>query len=353
MQRRSLGILFALAAVLAPLPAQTAEIRLARQFSMGYLQLNVMEQQKLIEKHARVLGVPDVKVSWVTFNGPAAMNEALLSGTIDIATGGTPGLLILWDRTKGTAQEVRAIAALSSQPFLLNTREPRITSLKEVKDSDRIAVPAVKVSIQAIMLQMAVAKTFGAGNFARFDPLTVSMPPPDATLALLSGGGEINMVFSVPPFQHQQLEKSGVTTVLNSYDVMDGPHAFTVAWTSARFREKSPVLYKALLAALEEATDIVNKDKRAAAALWIAEFPVEAAARFRRPHRVGPAGALDAGAGEHDEVRPLHAFGRHAPHLAGLVAGLFLSRHSRPGRELKRFRGRVTSSAPDRPVARR
>jgi NitT/TauT family transport system substrate-binding protein len=271
MQRRSAIILLLLVAMVAADPAPAAEIRLARQFSMGYLQLNAMENQKLIEKHARALGVPDVKVSWVTFNGPGAMNEALLSGSIDIATGGTPGLLILWDRTKGTAQEVRGISALSSQPFLLNTREPRITSLKDVKESDRIAVPAVKVSIQAIMLQMAAAKTFGASSFAKFDPLTVSMTPPDATIALLSGGGEINMVFSVPPFQHQQLEKAGVTTVLNSYDVMDGPHTFTVAWTSARFRDKNPELYKALLAALEEATELVNRDKRAAAALWIAD----------------------------------------------------------------------------------
>jgi NitT/TauT family transport system substrate-binding protein len=118
---------------------------------------------------------------------------------------------------------------------------------------------------------MAGAKAFGAGSFAKFDPLTVSLSPPDATIALMSGGGEINIAFSVPPFQHQQLEKPGITTVLNSYDVMDGPHSFTVAWTSARFREQNPVLYRALLAALQEATDIVNKDKRAAAALWIAD----------------------------------------------------------------------------------
>ena len=50
---------------------------------------------------------------------------------------------------------------------------------------------------------------------------------------------------------------------------MGGSHSFTVAWTSAKFREKNPVLYKALIAALREATDIVNKDKKAASALWI------------------------------------------------------------------------------------
>jgi NitT/TauT family transport system substrate-binding protein len=249
--------------------AQVPEIRFARQFSMGYLQLNVIESQKLIEKHAKAFGLPEVKVSWYTFNGPAAVNEALISGSIDIASGGTPGLLVLWSKTKGTPQEVRGISALSSQPFLMNTRNPNVKTVADLKDNDRIAVPAVKVSIQAIMLQMAAAKTFGPANFAKLDSLTVSMSPPDATIALMSGGGEITNVFSVPPFQHQQLEKPEIRTVLNSYDVMDGPHSFTVAWTTAKFREQNPALYKALMAALQEATGIVNNDKRAAAALWI------------------------------------------------------------------------------------
>src|SRR5476651_319860 len=152
------AVLTALAASAAPVAAQVPEIRLARQFSMGYLQFNVMEHQQLIEKHARALGIPEVKVSWLTFNGPAAVNDALLSGQIDIATGGTPGLLLLWSKTKGTPNEVRGISAMSSQPFLLNTRNPAIKTVTDLKDTDRIAVPAVKVSIQAIMLQMAAVK---------------------------------------------------------------------------------------------------------------------------------------------------------------------------------------------------
>jgi len=256
-------------ALLVLSPASAAEIRLARQFSMGYLQLNVMEHQQLIEKHAKALGLNDVKVSWSTFNGPAAINDALISGNIDIATGGVPGLLVLWARTKGTPQEVRGISALSSQPFLLNTRDPAIKSIKDFKDTDRIAVPAIKVSVQAITLQMAAAKAYGVKGFDTLDPLTVSMSPPDATIALLGGKSEVTSVFSVPPFQYQQLENSAVHTVLNSFDVMGGSHTFTVAWTTAKFRDGNPALYKALMAALKEATDIVNKDKRAAGALWI------------------------------------------------------------------------------------
>jgi len=268
VKRLSLILSAALLCV-APLTADAQEIRIARQFSMGYLQFNVMEHDRLLEKHAAALGLKDVKITWATFNGPDAMNNALISDSIDIVAGGVPGLLTLWNRTRGTANEVKGISALSAQPFLLNTRDERIKSITDLKDSDRIALPAVKVSVQAVTLQMAAAKQWGAKEFGKLDPLTVSMSPPDSTIALLSGSGEINNVFGVPPFQQQQLEKPGVRTILNSYDVMDGPHTFTVAWTSARFREKNPVLYKALFAALKEATEIVDKDRKKAAGYWI------------------------------------------------------------------------------------
>src|SRR5262249_13755811 len=106
--------------------AEAQEIRLAKQFSLGYVQFNVLDHQKLIEKHAKAAGLGDVKVNWATFNGPNVMNDALIAGTVDVVAGGVPGLVTLWAKTAGTAQEVRGISALSSQPFLLNTRNPDI-----------------------------------------------------------------------------------------------------------------------------------------------------------------------------------------------------------------------------------
>jgi len=246
----------ALLGLLPQASAQTPEIRLAEQFSIGYLQLNVMKHQQLIEKHAKALGIPNAKVSWFKFNGPTAVNEALISGNIDIG----------------------------SQPFLLNTSNPAIKSIADFKDSDRIAVPAVKSSVQAFALQMAAAKVFGAKEFEKLDPLTVAMTPPDATIALLKGGAQISAAFSVPPFQYMQLEDPKIHTVLNSFDVMGGSHTFTAIWTPAKFRDGNPVLYKAFIAALKEATEIVNKDKRAAAALWIedskSKLPLDTAAKI-------------------------------------------------------------------------
>ena len=263
----------------APALAQVPEIRFARQFSMGYLQFNVMEKHQLVEKHAKAAGIPEVKVIWATFNSPAAMNDALLSGSVDIVSGGVPGLLTIWARTQGTANAVKGVTAFSSQPILLNTRSPTIKSITDYTDKDKIAVPAVKISVQAMMLQMAAAKQWGQTNFAKLDPLTVGMTPPDATIALLSDSSEITSVFSVPPFQYQQLEKPGVHTVLNSTEVFGGPHTFTVAWTSSQFRDKNPALYKALIAAFQEATEMLNKDVKPAAQYWIddvkSKLPVE------------------------------------------------------------------------------
>jgi NitT/TauT family transport system substrate-binding protein len=259
----------ALAALASTALADVPEIRFARQFSMGYLQFNVMQRHGLVEKHAKAAGIPELKVVWATFNSPAAMNDALLSGSVDIVSGGVPGLLTIWSRTRGTPIAVKGIAAFSSQPILLNTRVPRIKTIADFTPQDKIALPAVKVSVQAMMLQMAAAKQWGQANFAKLDPLTFGMSPPDSTIALLSDSGDITSVFSVPPFQYQQLEKPGVHSVLNSYDVFGGPHTFTVAWTSSQFRDRNPALYKALIAAFEEATQMLNEDVRPAAQYWI------------------------------------------------------------------------------------
>jgi NitT/TauT family transport system substrate-binding protein len=248
--------------------AEVSEVRLAQQTSMGYMQFSIMDRYKLIEKYAKAAGLGDVKVFWDTFNGPDHMNDALLSGRVDFVSGGVPGLVTLWEKTVGTPQEVRGVSALSSQPFFLNTREANLKSIRDFSAKDKIALPAVKVSVQAVTLQMAAAKEFGDANYAKLDPLTVSVSPPDATAALLSGAGEINNAFSVPPFQYQQLEKAGIRTLLNSFDVMGGPHTFTVIWTSKKFRDANPKLYGAVFSALQEASDIIGKDRRAAAQIW-------------------------------------------------------------------------------------
>ncbi len=244
--------------------AEVSEVRIAKQFGLGYLQLMIMEDRKLIEKHAAAAGLGDVKSTWATFRSSDVMNDALISSTIDFVCLGIPGLATIWSRTRDNI-DVRGAAGLNLIPLYLNTRNPAVKRLADFTDNDRIAMPAIKVSMQAILLQMAAAQTFGEANFGKFDHLAVSMAHPDATVALLSGRSEITANFSSAPFQYRQLKSPGIHKVLSSTDVLGGPISFNVVATVEKFRAANPLVYASVLAALDEATAIINADKRRAA----------------------------------------------------------------------------------------
>src|SRR5436190_8229513 len=248
--------------------AELAEIKVAQQYGIGYLPLMLMEEQKLVEKYAKANGIPDLKVGWAKFAGGNVMNDALLSNSLQFASGGVGPLVTLWSRTKGSL-DVKAVAAINSMPLFLNTRNPAVRTIKDFGDSDKIALPAVKVSIQAVTLQMAAEKAFGEGQQNKLDSLTVSLAHPDAQAALLSGQSEIDAHFSSPPFQYQQLKNPAVHTVLNSYDVLGGAATFNVVWTTSKFRTENPKLYDAVVKALDEATALINQDRRWAAEAYL------------------------------------------------------------------------------------
>ena len=248
--------------------AEQAELRIAKQYGLGYLQMMVMEDQKIIEKNARAAGLGELKVTWATFRSSDVMNDALLSASVDFVCLGIPGIATIWGKTKG-GLDVKAASGFNFLPLQLNTRNPNVKSIRDLTEKDKIAMPAVKVSMQAIVLQMAAAQVFGEANYAKLDGLTVSMAHPDAMATFLSGGGEINNHFTSPPFIQKELEKPGITKVLNSVDVMGGPISFNVVAATSKFYNENPKLYAVFMKSIEEATDFINKDKRAAAEIYI------------------------------------------------------------------------------------
>ncbi|MFQ5936775.1 MAG: ABC transporter substrate-binding protein [Acidiferrobacterales bacterium] len=247
---------------------EIGQIRIARQFGSGYLPLMVMRQFALIEKHASAAGLGNIQVRWTLYPSGQAMNEALRLGFLDFASGGVVPLLKSWDRTR-ESRNVRGIAALASMPLYLNTRRIKVRSLRDFTDQDRIALPAVQTSIQAVILQMAAAQAFGPGGYTRLDKLTVSMPHPQARDALLAGKSGITGHLTSPPFQYEELQDRHVHRVLNSYDVLGGSATFTTLWTTSQFRELNPRTFRAVYDALREAVDILNRNKREAAKIFI------------------------------------------------------------------------------------
>jgi NitT/TauT family transport system substrate-binding protein len=258
----------AAAALASPGHAEVPEVRIARQFSMGYLQFNVIEHEHLIQKHAAALGIPEVKVTAMRFNGPASMNDALLSDSVDIVGGSPNGMFTLWAKARGTPQEVRAITALVTLPYAITSNDPAITSIADLDKCKKIPVPSVKVSSPAVTIQMAAAKLYGIKAFSRFDAATVTMSPADSTIALLTGSGDVNCVVALPPYLQQQLEHPNIHVVASSFD-LTGRTTYTLAYTSRRFHDRDPKLYQAVYDALTEATGLVRSDLRTASRDWI------------------------------------------------------------------------------------
>jgi NitT/TauT family transport system substrate-binding protein len=277
-----------LAAVLlvfaAPVKAEVSEVRFARMTGLGYLQIYLLQDLKLVEKNAKAQGL-ELTARYFPLGQPTAVNDALLSGGADFAAAGITPFITLWDKTRSNA-EVKALAALNSQPAFLNTINPNVKSLKDFSEKDRIALPAVKVAFQATILQMAAEQTFG--QYDKLDALTVGLSHADATNALLTGKSEITAHFTSPPYQYQQLEDPKVHRVLSSYDVTGGPGTFSGLWATKRFHDDNPKVVKAVLAALEEANALIRAEPDKAAEIFVRlenakQTPTEVAKLLKDP----------------------------------------------------------------------
>jgi NitT/TauT family transport system substrate-binding protein len=228
-----------------------------------------MQHDKLIEQRAAAAGLGTVAVTWWQVSGGNVMNDAMLSGNLDIANSGTPAFFPMWARTRGSL-DVKGIAAYNALPLKLNTNNPNVRTIKDFTEKDRIALPAVKASSQAIVLQMACEQLFGPGQHDRLDAITISRAHPDSMMALLSARSEITAHFAAPPFQDQELRQPGIHTVLNSFDVTGGPTTVGMSYTTRKFHDENPKLYGVFLATLTDVIASIHADKRGAAEIYLA-----------------------------------------------------------------------------------
>jgi NitT/TauT family transport system substrate-binding protein len=262
MKLKSLiGALLVLASTAAR--AEVSEITIAQQFGVAFLPLMLMERNGLVEKHAKAAGI-ELKTNWQKVAGPSVINDGLLSGTVHFGAVGAPSLITLWSKTKSNVG-VKGMAAMTSYPLYFVTRNPELKSLKDLSSKDKIAIPSVKISTQALMLQMAAADLFGQASYQKFDEFTVSLAHPDALVALTNTTGGVNAHFSTSPFYEAEMKLAGARVLTTSYDILGGRASALVVITTSKFHDANPKIYKAFLAAEKEAIESINKDKKKAA----------------------------------------------------------------------------------------
>jgi hypothetical protein len=194
----------------------------------------------------------DIKVDWVKLSGGAAVNDALLSGSIDIAGAGVGPLLTIWDRTHGK-QNVKGVASLGNFPYYLVSNNPNVKTIADFSDKDRIALPAVGVSVQSRVLQYGGGQACGA---------TRNLPPRQIHAnRAASGCGRGRSLRAVPKspgtsairrFRSRSWHSNpNAHIVLNSYDVLGGPSSSTVLYATEKFRNDNPKTYRAFVDALQ------------------------------------------------------------------------------------------------------
>jgi len=246
--------------------AASQTVRISYQFGLGFLPIHVVLAQKLIEKNAAKLGLQDINAAGVQLSGAAITNDALLSSSIDLASGGIGGLLQLWDKTNGS---IKGVIALNDMALVLNTNDPKVKGVKDYigVTNHKIALPAVKVGLHAIVMQMAAEQSLGPGKQNDLDNLTISLPHTEGYSALVSGHGEIHSHFTSQPFAYLEQHSSNhdIHQVLSSYDVLGGPHNNTLLYATGKWVESNPKLVQAVFDAISEAESWINENSNAAA----------------------------------------------------------------------------------------
>jgi NitT/TauT family transport system substrate-binding protein len=269
LTRRSVlaGLPFASASFSTIARAEVSEVVLGQQFGAVYLPGMVMESEKLVEKHLAAGGLGATKVRWAKLGGPAALNDAMISGSLHFACQGVPSMAVIWDRTKGNIG-VKALGSVANNNIWLNTKNPNVKSLKDFTEKDRIAIPSLKVSTQALMMHMACEQLWGKGNHTKLDHIIVALPHPEAMAAVTSPTHEISTHFATSPFHEGEI-KAGLKTVTTAFEIMGGPFCGLTFTSNEKFRKENPKVFDAVSAAFDDSIAWINADKGRAARLYI------------------------------------------------------------------------------------
>ncbi len=244
-----MGLLAAPSIVGAQAPLKVSFVQ---QRGLLYLPIDMMVTGGVLQKEATKLGLGKVDATATTLSGPGPVIDAILSGSADYGTAALPSLLTLWDKTHGTPNEVKAVGTVSNGAMVLYTINPNVKTIADFTEKDRIAVPSVRISFNAMMLEMAAEKLWNDPH--RLDHLTVGLGHPDAVAAMSAGYGSATITahIGVQPFTNRGLKLPGAHVIADSREVFGGPLTQITLLATKQTKDKDPILFKAVANALEE-----------------------------------------------------------------------------------------------------
>lgn len=249
-------------------PTEIKQITIAEQYGLAYAPLQIMKELKLLEKNQ-----PGVTVNWKQMGNTAAIREAMLAKEVDIGFMAIPPFLIGWDK----GMEWKLAGGLSKAPVGLIANRSDVSSIRDLNDKDRIALPQPG-SVQHILLSMACEKEFGDSH--KLDNMLVTMNHPDGMNAL-QAKKDITAHFTAPPYLNKELANKENKLILSGEQAMGGDFTFIAEVTTNSFYKNNPEGYKSFAKALDEAIAYMQSNRAEAVkilskAYEISEKEVEA-----------------------------------------------------------------------------
>ncbi|HWQ31139.1 MAG TPA: ABC transporter substrate-binding protein [Negativicutes bacterium] len=236
-----------------------AVINIAEQYGFAYAPLQIARELKLIEKN-----LPGATVNWKQLGNTTAIREAMLASEVDVGFMAIPPFLIGWDK----GMDWKIACGLSSSPVALVTNKEEISSIRDIGDKDRIALPQPG-SVQHILLSMACERELGDAK--KLDNLLVTMAHPDGMNALLAGK-EITAHFTTPPYLLKELQVKGMHEILNGKQALGKDFTFIAGVTTRKFHDEKPKEYEAVMKAVAEAMEYMKDNRKEAAEILSRQY---------------------------------------------------------------------------------
>jgi len=224
------------------------EIKIGEQYGLAYAPLQIMKEKGFLKD-----ALPDVTIKWVKVANTAVTREAMLSDDLDVGFIGIPPFLIGYDQK----MPWKIMTGLSMSPLGLVTSDENISSLDDLIDNGKIALPQPG-SIQHILLAMAADRELGQSDI--FDNQLVAMKHPDGLQALISGT-EVKAHFTSPPYLFQELDVPGNNLILSGKDAMKEDFTFIVGVCTDEFHKKQPY-YESVNEAILESIEFMKNEKK-------------------------------------------------------------------------------------------
>jgi NitT/TauT family transport system substrate-binding protein len=242
------------------------ELRIAIQYGIAYLPLLVADREGLFTRALEAAGIHGVTVEVRQVGSSTAINDALISGAIEMGVYGSTALLIAWDRTRSNLG-IKGIGGISLTPYTLLANKPEIHTVADFGPNDKIALTST-ISPQATLLRMAAERAFGQGNHARLDSAILSLAHPDALNALIAGT-DVTAYFSTPPYTALGLQNPRIHRVITSQEILGGKCTGAALGALTRFVERNPAASRAVFEAIDQADALIRSDPRKCAEIYL------------------------------------------------------------------------------------